>query len=82
MRETKWRERGKYLSIKKANFHSGKFPRTEKFLKISSLKVENFQQFSANQILQNFYSAEDFPEWKWPPHNGNVNGVKMGARHN
>jgi hypothetical protein len=50
------------------------FPRTENFPKISLLKVENFQLqnffsdgkfVSANQILQNFLSAENFPEWKW-----------------
>jgi hypothetical protein len=39
------------------------------------LKVENFQLqnffptdrkfVSANHILQNFLSAENFPEWKW-----------------
>jgi hypothetical protein len=52
-----------------------KSPRTEYFSKISLLKVENFQlqnifphgKFaSANHILQNFLSAENFPERKWP----------------
>ena len=50
-----------------------KFPRTEKFPKISLLKVENFQLqnfypteifVSANHILQNFLSVENFPHWK------------------
>jgi hypothetical protein len=44
------------------------FPWTENFPKISLLKVENFQDgkfVSANQIVQNFLSAENFPEWKW-----------------
>ena len=50
-----------------------KFPRTENFPKISLLKVENFQLqnfsdvkfVSANHILQNFLSEENFPELKW-----------------
>jgi hypothetical protein len=50
------------------------FPWTENFPKISLLKVENFSTskffsdgkfVSANHILQNFLSAENFPEWKW-----------------
>jgi hypothetical protein len=35
-----------------------KFPRTENFPKISFVSA-------ANHILQNFLSAENFPEWKW-----------------
>ena len=50
------------------------FPWTENFPKISLLKVENFQLqnffsdgkfVSANQIVQNFLSVENFPEWEW-----------------
>jgi hypothetical protein len=47
------------------------FPQAENFPKIPLLKVENFQLFSdgrfvsANYILQNVLSAENFPEWKW-----------------
>jgi hypothetical protein len=55
-------------------FTQKKFPRTENFPKISLLKVENFQLqnffsdgkfVSANHILQNFLSAQNFPECKW-----------------
>jgi hypothetical protein len=44
-----------------------KFPRTENFPKISlSSKFFSDGKFvSANHILQNFLSAENFPEWKW-----------------
>ena len=37
--------------------YKGPFPQTENFPKISLLKVDH--------ILQNFLSAENFPEWKW-----------------
>jgi hypothetical protein len=49
----------------KAHFHLRKFPSTERFPKISLLKVEHFRRkfVSANHILQNFLSAEHFPEW-------------------
>jgi hypothetical protein len=54
----------------KAHFRARKFPRTENFPKMSLLKVEIFQLqnffsdgkfVSANHILQNFLSAENFP---------------------
>jgi hypothetical protein len=50
-----------------AHFHSEKFLLTENVQKISLFKVENFlteNLLSANHILQNFLSAENFPEWK------------------
>jgi hypothetical protein len=57
-----------------------KFPRTEHFPKISLLKVlkENFQlqnffptENLCRNILQNFLSAENFPQWKWAFHIAN-----------
>ena len=40
-----------------------KFPRTKNFPKISLFEVEKF--VSANHILRNFLSVENFPELKW-----------------
>ena len=45
------------------------FPRTENFPKISLFKTSKFFRrkicVGQNHILQNFLSAENFPEWKW-----------------
>ena len=58
----------------KAHFHSKKFSTDRKFseniITFKKLKIFNFKIFSegksANHILQNFVSAENFPEcMKW-----------------
>ena len=58
----------------KAHFHSRKISTDRKFSEniiVKSWKFSTSKYFSdvkfvsANQILQNFLSAEHFPEWKW-----------------
>jgi hypothetical protein len=60
-----WRCSTRFYVALRPIFTQEKFPYTERFPKISLLKVEHFRRkfVSANHILQNFLSAEHFPEW-------------------